>query len=228
MNQVKSWSFSRYNDYKGCPARFKHKHLDKLPEAPNAAMQRGTDIHKSAEDYVNGLKRTLPKELKLFEAQFKALRKEKVKTVEESWTWTQAWAAETRWNDWAGAWLRVKIDVTFKPDPATLVIVDHKTGKISDYKKEEYKEQLELYGLAGLKRDPLVEKVKPVLWYLDHGIEYAGEPPVVFTRKDEKPLERTWAARIKPMFSDKTFKPTPSRACDWCPYSKKEGGPCKY
>ena len=35
-----SWSFSRYMDYKGCPAKAKYKHLDKLQEPPNDAMAR--------------------------------------------------------------------------------------------------------------------------------------------------------------------------------------------
>lgn len=230
LSPVTAWSFSRYRDYKKCPAYFKFRHVLRLPEPGNEAMARGTSIHKMAEEFVKGKAAKLPAELGAFKEEFKALKKEKIKTVEDSWTWTKDWQSETRATDWSNAWLRVKIDVTWT-DPAlnALHIVDHKTGKVSNYKTSEYVEQLELYGLAGLKKMPHIERVFPKLWYLDAGIIWAapeGEEPMEFTRADEKPLEKKWALRIKPMFNDKTYRPTPSRVCEWCHFAKSKGGPC--
>lgn len=230
---ITAWSFSRYGDYKKCPALFKYKHIDKLKEPPNAAMERGSAIHKLAENYVNGVLRTLPVELKLFADQFKKLKAQKIKVVEDSWTWTKEWAAETTWNDWAGAWLRVKLDVGYHvPAHNAFVPIDHKTGKFREDKNVEYVEQLELYALAALKKYPDISVASPRLWYLDQGRTYPdpaqGEDELEFFRKDEKMLEKTWAARIKPMFADSTFKPTPGDACRWCHFRKANGGPCKY
>lgn len=230
---VTSWSFSRYSDYKQCPAKFAYKHLDRLVEPGNAAMERGSAIHTMAEQYAKGTLKALPKELSLFKEEFAALRKEKVKMIEESWTWTNNWASETTYNDWNSAWLRVKLDAAYLNEKASaLVVIDHKTGRFSDYNLPEYGEQLELYGLAGLLKVPDAKIVSPRLWYLDAGVIYpSGEPEqpeLEYTRADEPRLRKIWLQRVKPMFADKTFKPKPNNKCTWCHYRKENGGPCQY
>lgn len=230
---VKSWSFSRWNDYRMCPARFKYKHLDKLAEPPSPAMDRGSAIHKLAEDYTKGTLRTLPKDLELFKEGFAKLRKEKVKMVEEQWAFTRDWQV-TQWNNWSDCWLRVKLDVAYiNVEHNALVPIDHKTGKFRDQKNEEYLLQLDLYGVAGFAQVPTVDVVSPRLWYLDHGRIYPDpeqdEPEIEYFKKDEKDLRKTWMARVEPMFADRTFKPTPSAdACRFCHYRKANNGPCKY
>ena len=37
LPQVTAWSYSRYADYKQCPAKFKYKHLMRLPDPGSAA-----------------------------------------------------------------------------------------------------------------------------------------------------------------------------------------------
>jgi RecB family exonuclease len=64
--KITSWSFTRYNTYSQCPAKAKFKFIDKLKEPDSPQMQRGTDIHKLAENYVKGEIVRLPKELVLF------------------------------------------------------------------------------------------------------------------------------------------------------------------
>lgn len=228
--KVTSWSFSRWRDYLACPAKFKYKHLDKLAEPGTAAMQRGTDIHKMAEDYTNGKIRTLPTELKLFAPEFKKLRGEKVKTVEDSWSFRKDWT-ETVWNDWTGCWLRVKMDVAYtNVKHNALVIIDHKTGKYSEWKIAEYLEQLELYGLAGLVRNPNIDVVSPRLWFIDHGRIHPNpeEEEIEYFRKDEPQLRKKWELKVAPMFKDTVFKPTPGDACTYCHYRKSNGGPCRF
>lgn len=231
---VKSWSFSRYADYKKCPAMYKYKAIDKLPEPPSPAMARGAEIHKQAEHYALGKLRTLPEELALFKAEFKRLRDQKVKVIEESWAYRADWT-QTTWNDWTGCWLRVKLDAAYiNTEHNALVVIDHKTGKFRPDNQGDYMEQLELYAVAGLTRYPDVDVVSPRLWYLDHGRVYPdpdvdeNEEELEFFRKDEKPLRKKWEARVKPMFMDRTFKPTPGDACRFCHFRKSNGGPCKY
>src|SRR5438067_215956 len=94
LKPLTSWSFSRFSDYStdlgGCPAKFKYKHLLKLAEPPNAAMQRGSDIHKEAEDFTKGKLPKLPPNLQLFKDEFAQLKKQKVKFVEEQWAFTKS------------------------------------------------------------------------------------------------------------------------------------------
>lgn len=231
-NVVTSWSFSRYQDYQSCPAKFKYKHLEKLAEPPSAAMARGTAIHKMAEDYTNGKLRTLPKDLALFKEEFARLRKQQVKGVEEQWAFKSDWTL-TSWNDWTGCWLRVKLDVHYtNVEHNALVPIDHKTGKFREEKNAEYLLQLDLYGTAGLVQVPTVDVVSPRLWYLDQGRVYPDperdEPEIEFLRKDAKDMRKKWEARVKKMFADRAFNPTPGDACRFCHYRKSNGGPCKY
>ena len=234
IRPLTAWSFSRYSDYKTCPALFKYKHLMGMKEPGNEAMQRGSDIHTIAERYTKGHITRLPPELSLFKDEFSSLKKQKHKYIEESWTWTKNWAGETAATDWNNAWLRVKLDAAYlNPQHNVLVVIDHKTGRLNDYKKPEYREQLELYGLSGLLKFPQVKAVSPRLWYLDAGVIYPDgakpdEPELEYTRADEPRLRKLWLARIEPMFKDQTGKPKPSKACDWCHFRKSNGGPCKY
>ncbi len=231
---VTSWSYSRYADYKKCPAFFKYKHLEKRAEPPSPAMQRGTDIHKLAENYANGALKTLPQELKLFAEEFKHLKAQKQKIIEDSWVWTQGWAGETTWNDWKGAWVRIKLDAAYvNTDHNALVVIDHKTGKCRPQEHAAYGEQLELYALAGLLKFPTIDVVSPRLWYLDAGVIYPNggddQPELEYTREDEPKLKKVWKMRTDPMFKDKTYKPTPSEnSCFFCPYKAEKGGPCKF
>lgn len=49
------WSFSRYSVYKQCPAKARYKFIDKLPEPAAKPLDRGSLIHKQAENYIKGL-----------------------------------------------------------------------------------------------------------------------------------------------------------------------------
>lgn len=230
--QLKSWSFSRFIDYDTCPARFKYKHLLRLQEPGSPAMERGSAIHKLAEEYVLGRKRALPKELAAFGDEFRALKAQKFKTVEADWSFKKDWST-TNWDDWNGCWLRVKLDASYLvPDQALLKPIDFKTGKYRDYKNAEYLMQLELYAIAGLIQVKEAETVAPELWYVDEGRLYpnpeAGEDEIVYERKELAGLKKKWEKRVVKMFADRSFNPKPGRACTYCHYRKTNGGPCKY
>lgn len=234
LNKVTSWSFSRYSLYRQCPAKFKYKVLDRLPEPSSPALDRGAAIHTQAEHYLKGATRRLPAELKLFSDTFKDLRK-RVKqddasvVVEDTWAFTQAWEP-TRWDDWTNCWLRIKLDCAHVEADDTLVVSDWKTGKAPRQDlKQEYLEQLELYALGALLTFKSITEVRPRLVYLDSGTVYPDpRMPVVYVPADVPALQRTWLKRVKPLFSDKIFAPKPNDKCCWCAYSRSKGGPCKF
>lgn len=236
--QLTSWSFSRYSDYRQCPLKCKLKHLDKIAEPKNSAMERGSQIHTLAEQYITGKLTKLPSELKLFAAEFKRLKaqcKKKISgmVVEDNWAFTKDWD-ETAWNDWAKCWVRIKLDCADHEDDETLIITDWKTGKFRPELHEEYLEQLELYALAALLLYPHIQRVKPRLVYLDQGTVYpAQNHELVFIRSDILKLKKLWAKRTKAMLNDKLFAPRPNNKCKWCWYGqsgKANGGPglCKF
>lgn len=226
---ITAWSFSRYSDYKTCPAKAYYKHVKKLKEPPNKAMQRGSAIHKLAEDYALGDLPRLPVELMQFSSEFTRLKNQKLKHIEEQWAFATDWT-ETGWFD-ADAWCRIKLDAAYintKHD--VLVVIDHKTGSMREERKADYMEQLELYALAGLLKFPNIAAVSPRLWYIDHGAVYPdpAEEELEFTHDDTGRLIKLWAARTSKMLTDTKFAPTPNHTCQWCHFRKANGGPCKF
>jgi len=233
-----SWSVSRYHTYKQCPLKAKLAFIDKIKEPPNDAMARGAAIHKLCEDFLKGTIKTLPPELSKPKAEFQVERKRVAKrslltVVEDSWALTKAWT-KTRWDDWALCWLRLKLDYAYEHDGTTLRIRDWKTGKFRPDNLDEYLEQLELYALVGMIMHPHIQRVEPMLVYLDFGIVYPGadDQEIVFTRDDIPRLTKAWEARVKPMLNDTQFAPKPNRFCSWCHYRKSNkangGGQCQY
>ncbi len=222
---ITQWSYSRWKCYDDCPAKAKYKFVDKLSEPGSAAMDRGTAIHKMAEDFVNtkplplskGGTSQLPPELKEFEAELKLARISKP-IAEQEWAFTVDWEP-TGWMS-KDAWCRIKTDLIFKPRGEPRVIVDHKTGKV----REEHQTQLGLYGLGGFVKFPDEDVLKGEIWYLDHGTFTSTS----FTREDLKFLKMEWGERVRPMLNDTMFAAKPSYACRWCHFRKDNGGPCKF
>lgn len=219
--RIKAWSFSRYKDYTQCPLKARLKHVDRLSEPGSAAMERGTAIHKMAEDYARGTLKKLPKELAGFTDFFKLVRKYKddILATEDNWAFTQQWDP-CEWNDWNRAWVRVKIDLVLQDGPGHVMIIDHKTGK----RKADHLEQLSLYALAGFVMYPDAKEITSRLTYLDSG--EVGEEG--FHSKQLTALKKEWTAKAQPMLNDTTFAPRPGNYCRWCHFRKANGGPCQY
>lgn len=217
VQKITSWSFSRFSVYDKCPAKAKYKFIDKLPDPGNAAMEHGNLIHKLAENYTLGKEKKLPPELKQFKDEFVELRKSKP-VVEQSWAFTKDWI-KTTWNDWKNCALRIKVDVHCV-DGTDLHIIDHKTGK----QRDGYEEQLSLYVAPAPLLYPKVKKIFTHLWFLDHGTTVDKE----YDAAQAPALRAEWDKKVEPMLNDTRFAPKPSHECQWCPFSKSKGGPCKF
>ena len=234
---IKAWSYSRYGDYTQCPARFKYKHIDRLPDPGSPAMARGSEIHKAGELYLKASqhekRKTLkvPAEYKHFNAEMKQLATLKP-MVEQQWGFTRDWQP-TGWFS-KDTWLRIICDVTVLYDDNTADLIDFKTGR----KYDTNEEQIELFSMGGFMMWPEVEHVTARLWYLDvpdgpndgdHHVDSTANTTIrEYTRSDFDRARKSWEKRIQPMFKDTRFAPRPNEKCKWCAYSKAKNGPCKF
>lgn len=234
--KITAWSFSRWSVYDLCPLKAKYKFIDKLPEPGSPAMDRGTAIHTGIDGYLKGETVRVSKDWnpKIFGDLLKGLRAKRKKdpesvTVEDTWAFRADWS-ETRWDDWNGCWLRVKVDCSTtdgNSDNIMVDIVDWKTGRFRPQQEAEYKLQLDLYALGALMRhqDAKEVSVSPSLVYIDEGVRHAVG---TYTKTDMPRLRKEWEKRAKPMLNDTKFAPKPNRMCVYCHYRASNNGPCKY
>jgi hypothetical protein len=213
-----AWSYSRYRDHDRCPAYAKWRHLDKLDEGPKSpALLRGGEVDKEATGYLLRSVRKLPASLQNFSREFAALVKAKAAAQVQ-------WALTVRWEltEWFGpqAWCRVVLDAHLAVNSKRARVIDFKTGKV--YATNE--EQLELYALAGFAAYPAVATIDTELWYLDQG-ELVKK---TYARAGLPKLQKAWREKVIPLLSDRKFVPRPGDYCQWCAYSKRKGGPCKF
>lgn len=227
--KFEAWSWSRFNDHRRCAFYAKLKYLDKLQEPTGPAMERGSQIHRLAEKHVRD-GGALPSELARFAKEFARLRKASA-DVEGQLAVDRGW----RPAEWFGrdAWLRVVTDARYTERRGkTLVMVDHKTGKV--YPDNE--EQMSLYSPALFAHHPAAEELVVKLWYLDFGVEktfrYAREGIARPAEGEMAPsfeaLKRDWTEKAYPIMTDRKFVATPNDKCRYCHFRKANGGPCKY
>jgi hypothetical protein len=222
-NNKLAWSISRLHLYEMCPLRFKLKNIDKLPDPPNPAMQRGLDVHKKAENFVKGTLTYIPRELYSFDAQFRELQvlkddPEATVLLEEKWCFTDDWK-ETSWFGKDAA-CRVVTDASVVYTDGTADVVDYKTGKPYGANQD----QMKLFSLAAFIKFEDLKTVTTRLWYVDTGDEICE----TFYEKDIDPILDEFEPRVEKMRADRTYAPRPGPYCKNCPYSKSAGGPCKY
>jgi hypothetical protein len=223
------WTVSALKDFETCPAKYQWTYLYEpedwraigyrvVPSTSSPAMQRGTDIHQTCEDYllgkvgIEGLHREIPQSwrnlisgLKHFEA-----------TPEEQWEVDDGWNALDATS--GPLWLRAKIDAHYLPSADTLHVIDYKTGRPYTSNME----QVEVYALLGFAKFDDVQTVIGELWYLDH-----EEPhEKAFHRNQASKLARKWKQRAGRLLGAVEYPPQPNRFCNWCPYNAEKGGPC--
>lgn len=216
------WSVSRYNVWRECARKYLLKHVLKYPEPKHPAAERGIHHHHLLEQYLKGGIRGMPDELKNFKKEINEMKRLGAR-AEESWTLTKD-LKQTHAKDWNNAWLRAKVDIHhFFEDDGTLLIVDYKTGKIKPFTMQK-----ELYAWMGTLYYPQAEKIEVELWFGDQNETDQEE----YEAHKARNFRRKWIKRAESMLSDRSFRPSPGSACNYCPYRSDttmpngEKGPC--
>lgn len=216
--QIQRWSYSLWSAFKQCPRKVRYSKIDKLPEPPNPAMQRGETIHKKAEHYVKGNIQGVPPELSKLKREFIELKKSKPEHVEEFWGFDYSWKP-LRGGFNPAQKFTLKADVAMAPRRGIAVGIDHKTGRIY----ESHDAQAELTALATLLWYPDARLVAVEFWYVDLGeiVQYEFSNTYLTKRR------KFWSAEGDKILNEKRFLPTPSvDACRYCAFRSDKGGPC--
>lgn len=220
--KLKAWSFSAWQQYDSCPAKFAYQRRDRLPAPSSPAMERGTDVHRKGEFYLKGKIRGVPREYSAFSTEMRGLKAAGA-FAEEMWAVNADWEV-CDWQDWDSCWLRAKTDA-HEPDGDELTIIDFKTGRIY---ADTARDQAEVCAaIAPAFYDFEIANVG--FWYLDQD----EVSDFSFSYAECMDLREDWTAKVEPMFTDKTFTPKPSKhACRYCPYRSDtmmengQYGPC--
>lgn len=217
QTNITQWSFSRLKDYRTCPAKARYKHVLKMKEPGNAAMDRGLEVHKQAEQVARG-QIPPPPIFSRFKDEFKDLAGRKI-IAEEKWALTRQWKPTGFFDK--DVFLRLVLDCAYLIAPK-MVIIDYKTGKVYP----DHEEQLSLYALGGFSYFSDVKEITAAMWYIDS--PKAEKLERTYKLKELPALKKYWLAETKAMLRDTTFAPLPGNYCRWCHFRKENNGPCQY
>jgi CRISPR/Cas system-associated exonuclease Cas4 (RecB family) len=234
-----SWSFSKWESYNKCPAYFQYRHIERLPEPENRYAARGTELHKSAENFVSGKSDSIDGAFTYHYEFVEHLRHDC-----EGAKLEYQIALDEDWNltDWQSGWVRMVLDVYHNEDAdprqerygrkigegfTDTLIVDYKSGKI---REEKHIAQMQLYAIGAMRlarhyeMHHVLNDVNVHLLYLDQQKTLS----YTYGLEHENTLMQNWMRSIEPMQNDKKFLPKPNDTCKWCHFRKSNKGPCKF
>jgi len=219
LARLQRWSYSVWAGMKQCPRKIRYAKIDKLPELPSPAAERGNTIHLKAEHYVKGdITGGVPRELKKLESEFRQLKKAKPEHVEEFWGFDKNWKPLRDGFD-PKQTFTLKADAALAPRKGVAIGIDYKSGRVYD----GHDDQAELTAVATHLWYPNAKEIEIEFWYIDKGRIVTYHFEVTYLEQRLK----YWDKEGKKLLAEEKFIPTPSEdACKWCSFRSDKGGPC--
>lgn len=216
-----AYSFSRINTFRRCKAQYNFAYLEKIdiPFVPSPAMERGTIVHNSVEDFIKGLTEHLHPDIHKHYGQFFFGLRENYECMPEH-RWALNWDWEVCGYDDEDCMVRGFMDLKLVPKDENLQVYEFKTGKM--YK--DHDSQKNLYGTAALIEHPEKEWVDVTGVYFD----LKDSRKISYPRYMLKEYKGMWDRDIKEIEECENFIPEPQFGCRWCRFSKANGGPCAF
>lgn len=233
-----NWSLSKLGTFTKCRRRFLYAYIQRLPGKSGVAASRGVDQHAHIERFFKE-KTTLPPDIGVkYTAWFEKLRglehySENQLAMREGWL-------PCSWEDPA-VWWKGVLDLKVLQRPKAWVF-DWKTGKVYP----DHEDQKELYSIATFVEHEDINEIEAWHIYLDLN---GKDTKKIYTREQLPTLIAKWNVKLAPYqqalsilageyrtFGEETakisaemmFVANPTYLCDYCPYSKGEGGPCQF
>ncbi len=217
------WSFSQWETYNSCPAKWKFGSVMKLPrKGPGPAAARGLEIHASVENYIKTGDRAVlhgavkDKYIPVFEElrshENGDMHLEKKLGFDVDWTLSPPAAKTT-------ACIAILDGVRFRND-GVVQVYEWKSGK----PKDTHGDQRKLYALISFIAWKAT-KAEATTYYLE---DTEVPQKLSISASGAEKLKTLWDGRIAMMLRDEFCAPKPSFGCNWCDFSKKKGGPCRF
>lgn len=231
------WSFSQWENYNGCPARWKYKSVLKLPSAPpGPAAARGLLIHSTIEDYIAQRTDVAHKDIKpnyypIFD-QYRnhpngERHNEYRMSLADDWSIATPTTSERTWCVVILDAVRVGDEHKGPHSERTTPLIAHVGEWKSGKPKDTHADQRKLYALAAAIRWQMVDEVHVTTHYVE-GTEKSQRLKVANTDSARGKLKELWERRVHMMRNDAICAPKPGMQCNWCDYSKRKGGPCVF
>jgi hypothetical protein len=214
---ISRWSFSSLQVYEKCPLAAKKKHIDKIPTEQHPAAERGNQIHKAAEDYIQGITGELPEILEGYRGLMDAMATEVLNgttLIEGEWGFDRDWNPVA--YDAPNCWVRGKLDIFRFLEPHKGEGRDWKTGKQYPPK---HLQQEQLYVVMGFSKYEALQEMDFVFDYVDQKAPNNKTHRSYTRERHYTRLRENFTKRGLIMTSDTEFNPRPSRInCMWCDF----------
>lgn len=237
---IERWSFSQWESYNSCPARWNYASVQKLPRLPpGPAAARGLLIHDTVESYITGradeaglhaaVKRKFLPVLDSFRDHPNGERHTELKLgLDREWNVSLVGdAAVTNKKSWCiMVFDAIRVGGPWQGQgkgsgPNIAYIGEWKSGK----PKDTHIDQRKLYILGAFAKWEGLDEVHATTYYLED-----THPPqrTVAKASAVDKLKSLWQGRVDQMDRDAICGPKPGIHCNWCDFAKKRGGPCAF
>lgn len=224
-------SWSRVSDWKQCPRKFYLKYVAKQFPQEDASksvhLVKGAEMHKQLENYVYDKLNAKSQEGRFYSPSVR----ETLPMVDRMMAnfgqvWPERQVAVTydfKPAEWFGkdvAWRAIWDFSGINQKARHALIVDWKTGKVTDYDKGE-PGQLHLSAALAI---PLydVDKVDVFYAFIEHKVK-KPDTPLTVTRDDDYPHIRGFFNAIYDKVNvEKDWAPTANQYCNYCPAVKTQ------
>jgi len=234
---------SRVNDFKNCPQLYKYRAIDQLPEAISIDAERGTLVHSILHDLFDApaQERTIARAQGLFPGIWKKQCEDKPELMtlisnEKEWSdrifsLLATYFSLEQPQSFEATFREIHVELDLREDvylhgyvdrldvaPSGEVrIVDYKTGKAPKPGWEEKALfQLRIYALVYWRVNGVLPKLLQLI-YLGDGQVLKSSPSEQELINAEKSLMQI-ADEILTAIELNSWKPRPSRLCDWCSF----------
>ena len=218
------YSYSSLATFKQCPQKFKFAYIDKVKmesEPPSPAMERGSRIHDSVENYLLGKSEFLHPDIHKNYGQWMMGIREGGGEIRPEWKWGITWDFKPCGYDDPMCMLHGYVDLLVLPEDkkVNVPLYEWKTGKMY---LEPHSSQVCMYSTAVMIHEPERPGVDAMITYFDQQ-DYKG---IYYPQGMMNNYVHGLRREIDLVIFEKRFPTKPSFMCKWCKFSRDNGGPC--